>query len=238
MVICSNALVLGLGRVGLTDEEETKLEYANLWFFAFFIFELILKLLGQGFKNYLRDRFNWFDGGVVLLSAIDISLIYTLDYSGSGSGAITALRVLRLIRIFQLFKNWRTLQELLKVIMGTLRDLFVILLLIGLLVYIYMLVGMELYAYKDSPNSDIPSNFNGLLNSFITVFIVLANDGWSHIYFSFYQISGFFSSTVYFLSLLIFGQYIILNLLVAIIIENFEYVSVKNDLIDKINSMK
>ena len=62
--------------------------------------ELILKLLGLGFKEYLLDRFNWFDGGVVLLSAVDISLIYSLDYMGSGSGAITALRVLRLVRIF------------------------------------------------------------------------------------------------------------------------------------------
>jgi hypothetical protein len=64
------------------------------------VIELILKLLGLGFKEYLLDRFNWFDGGVVLLSAVDISLIYSLDYMGSGSGAITALRVLRLVRIF------------------------------------------------------------------------------------------------------------------------------------------
>jgi hypothetical protein len=42
--------VLGLANAGMTDEEENKLEYANLCFFAYFSLELILKLLGQGIK--------------------------------------------------------------------------------------------------------------------------------------------------------------------------------------------
>jgi hypothetical protein len=50
----------------------------------------------------MRDRFNWFDGLVVIVSAVDIILLYTLaaNQESSTSGAITALRVFRLIRIF------------------------------------------------------------------------------------------------------------------------------------------
>jgi hypothetical protein len=50
----------------------------------------------------MRDKFNWFDGLVVLVSAVDITLLYTLfaNQESSSSGAITALRVFRLIRIF------------------------------------------------------------------------------------------------------------------------------------------
>ena len=101
----------------------------NLFFFAFFCFELFAKLLGEGFKKYLRDRFNWFDSAVVIVSAIDISLIFSLRTSVSedgnsylltfhltyflgssksgGSGAITALRIIRLVRVFQLGKLWK-----------------------------------------------------------------------------------------------------------------------------------
>jgi hypothetical protein len=39
-------LILGLERVGLTIEDEKKLEYANLGFFSFFVLELMLKLFG------------------------------------------------------------------------------------------------------------------------------------------------------------------------------------------------
>ncbi len=71
-----------------------------------------MKLIGQGFKHYFRDKFNWFDGLVVIVSTIDIITFYSIkckttlinDYfienEGSGSGALTALRVFRLIRIF------------------------------------------------------------------------------------------------------------------------------------------
>jgi hypothetical protein len=64
--------------------------------------ELVSKLIGQGFRHYMRDRFNWFDGLVVIVSAVDITLLYTLtaNQESSSSGAITALRVFRLIRIF------------------------------------------------------------------------------------------------------------------------------------------
>jgi len=123
-----------------------KLEYANLIFFCFFFLELVLKLTGQGFAHYMRDRFNCFDGIVVILSAIDITITYSLYAVGSGSGAITALRVLRLVRIFQLFKNWKSLQELLQVMINTFKDLAIIIMLIGMIIYIYVLVGLELFA--------------------------------------------------------------------------------------------
>ena len=121
---------------------------------------------------------------------------------------------------------------------NTLKDLAVIILLICVILYIYMLIGMELYAYKLPHSIQIESNFDGLLNSFLSVFIIFANDGWSKLYFSFYQESEPISTSFYFLSLMAIGQYLMLNLLIAIIIENFEYLSVKNDLIDKINKMK
>ena len=96
---------------------------------------------------------------------------------------------------------------------GTVKDLAIILLLMGLLIYMYILVGQELFAYKSLTGTNIESNFDGLLNSFLTVFIIFSNDGWSQIYLKYYQVSGFFSSTVYFFSLLIIGQYIVINLL-------------------------
>jgi len=69
-----------------------------------------LKLVGRGFKYYLKDKYNWFDGLVVFISSIDIVTSYAVladSDSGSSSGALTALRVFRLIRIFQLAKFWK-----------------------------------------------------------------------------------------------------------------------------------
>ena len=130
------------------------------------------------------------------------------------------------------------MQELLQVIIGTIKDLSVIFSLIFLFLYIYMLLGMELFAYKMPDSSKLQSSFDGILNSFMTVFIIFANDGWSQLYFAFYKATEPISTSIYFFSLLSIGQYVLMNLLIAIIIENFEYLSVKNDLIKKIDKMK
>ena len=56
----------------------------------------------------------------------------------------------------------------------------------------------------------------------MSVFIVLVGDGWSNLYTQFTKACGSTKSTLFFLSLLIFGKYIILNLFIAILILNFE----------------
>ncbi len=73
--ILANGVVLSL------SSDDKILEYLNVGFFIFFVIELISKLIGQGFRHYMRDKFNWFDGIVVLVSAVDITLLYTL-YQG------------------------------------------------------------------------------------------------------------------------------------------------------------
>ncbi len=49
-----------------------------MFFFGFFCFEIVSKIIGEGFKIYLRDKYNWFDATIVLISAIDISTVYIL----------------------------------------------------------------------------------------------------------------------------------------------------------------
>jgi hypothetical protein len=67
---------------------------------------------------------------------------------------------------------------------------------------------------------------------------VLANDGWTNIYFNHYHQAEPISATIYFISLVIIGQFVLLNLVIAIIIENFEYHSVKNDLASKLDNLE
>ena len=66
---------------------------------------MIIKLLGYGIKEYLKDKFNVFDGSVVFLSVADVVINFTLNSTASSSnGAISAFRAFRLLRIFKLAK--------------------------------------------------------------------------------------------------------------------------------------
>ena len=76
--ILLNSVLLGISWQGMDQKLESTLEYFNLAFFGFFLFEMIAKLIGKGFVFYFKDKMNWFDSGVIVLSAVDIGLIYGL----------------------------------------------------------------------------------------------------------------------------------------------------------------
>lgn len=116
-------------------------------------------------------------------------------------------------------------------------------------VFTFMLIGMEMFAYKVkfnrygeldfSDSSYYPkSNFNTPFEAFLSVFIVLANDGWSKIYYDHYRATDPVSTTLYFISLLVVGQFVLVNLFIAILIENFDQLSIRNDMINKIQKMR
>jgi hypothetical protein len=72
---------------------------------------MIIKLIGLGFKEYVKDTFNIFDAVVVALSLIELVLVGA--GIGSGGGAFSALRAVRLLRVFKLARSWKGLYDLL-----------------------------------------------------------------------------------------------------------------------------
>lgn len=60
----------------------------NLFFTLLFAIEMILKLIGIGPKEYLRDTFNIFDGIIVILSIVELFFdTFTLSDDGSGGSS-------------------------------------------------------------------------------------------------------------------------------------------------------
>jgi len=120
----------------------------------------------------------------------------------------------------------------------TMRDLSSITVLFLVFILTYVLIGMELFSQKIQTTEFSTSTYDTLMESFLSVFIVIANDDWTKIYSNHYRQSEPISTSAYFISLIFIGQFILLNLMIAIIIENFEYHSVKNDLVSKINVLE
>jgi len=97
---------------------------------------------------------------------------------------------------------------------------------LSLFIFTFTILGMELFAntirfdfdnnpieFYDNDNPEkvssirsVPdSNFDTFLNAFISVFIVIANDGWSTIYFDYSRVVGNQKSTLFFIGLVVLG---------------------------------
>lgn len=100
-------------------------------------------------------------------------------------------------------------------ISNTIKDISNISVLLLLLTFTYSLLGMELFAYKvkfnanhevDLINGSFPeSTFNSFMESFVSVFIVLANDGWTKVYFDHWRATDAVTACFFFITLLVVG---------------------------------
>ena len=108
---------------------------------------MIIKLIGLGFKGYVADNYNIFDCIIVIMSVVE-NVIGWAGGSGATGGAISAFRGVRLLRVFKLARSWTSFRELLSKIIITLKDIRNFSVLLFLFIFVYTLLGMELFAYR------------------------------------------------------------------------------------------
>jgi hypothetical protein len=77
-MILGNSIVLAMDKANLDPQLTNIIYLSNNIFFGFFASELIMKLLSQGFKFYLRDHYNWLDCLIIAVSSVDITLENTV----------------------------------------------------------------------------------------------------------------------------------------------------------------
>lgn len=147
LTILANTVTFALDRHPGDPELDEGLEKVNIVFYAIFCIEMILKVLALGPEQYVKTtRFNIFDAFIVLVSTVDIIIQYALE--DASLGAVSALRAFRLLRIFKLAQSWKQFQNLLIIIGKTLQDVSNFSILLFLLMFIYTLLGMEMFAHK------------------------------------------------------------------------------------------
>ena len=156
-----------------------------------------------------------------------------MELNYGGGGAISALRAVRLLRVFKLARSWTSFRDLLSKMIVTIKDIRNFAVLMFLFMFIYTLLGMEMYAYKirftdddfSAAAEDGPvfprANFNNFLYGIITIFIVFIGEDWNSSMYDVYRATGG-GAYLFFISLFIIGNLILLNLFLAILLKNFE----------------
>ena len=176
-----------------------------------FAIEMILKLFGLGPKRYIMDRFNVFDAIVVIIGL--------LDFLHVGSKALTVFRCFRLLRIFKIVRSWSNLRKILQTVLESFASIANLALLMFLLIFIYALIGMQFFSkiIKDDNGEPVRFTFTSFGYALITIFVLLTGENWNSIMQIYYAEYGP-SSSLYFVSLIIFGNIMLLNLFLAILL--------------------
>ena len=166
---------------------------------------------------------NIFDGFIVIISLVEIIAL------GGGNKAVSAFRTVRIFRTFRVLRVTKLLRalEFMKVIIGvvseSMQSFFYIAVLLLLFIFIYTLLGVQIFGGKTNFNdSTIRANFNSFHNAFITVFQVLTLENWQQILFVCMRSSaGAVLTNIFLISWIFIGNYVLLNLFLAILLDGF-----------------
>jgi hypothetical protein len=110
--------------------------------------------------------------------------------------------------------------------------------LLFLFLFTFTLLGLELFAnrvkFNEIGDVDIEKgtspreNFDDFFKAFITIFMVLIGDNWPQYMYK-HMIAVGELSAIFFIFLQVFGKYVLLNLFLAILLENFEDIEEKEE---------
>ncbi|XP_064371203.1 voltage-dependent L-type calcium channel subunit alpha-1C isoform X3 [Dromaius novaehollandiae] len=204
----------------LTEVQDT----ANKVLLALFTAEMLLKMYSLGLQAYFVSLFNRFDCFIVCGGILETILVETKIMSPLG---ISVLRCVRLLRIFKITRYWNSLSNLVASLLNSVRSIASLLLLLFLFIIIFSLLGMQLFGGKFNFDEmqTRRSTFDNFPQSLLTVFQILTGEDWNSVMYDGIMAYGGPSFPgmlvcIYFIILFICGNYILLNVFLAIAVDN------------------
>ncbi|MGJ9383332.1 voltage-gated sodium channel [Salipaludibacillus neizhouensis] len=205
-LIVINAIIVGLETYPTIYEEYSSWFWAAdtvlLWIFTV---EIALRLLAApSLKQFFKNNWNWFDFLIVGASHLFI-----------GAHFVTVLRVLRVLRVFRAISVIPSLRKLVDALLMTIPALGNILLLMGIIFYIFAVIGTMLFQQV------APEYFGSLQLSLLTLFQVVTLESWAS-----QVMRPIFAelpwSWVYFVSFVLVGTFVVFNLFIGVIVNNVD----------------
>ena len=186
---------------------------------AIFVLEIVLKMAAEGSRpwRYFRDPWNVFDFAIVAAAFLPMGAQY-----------VTVLRLARLLRVLRLIHALPRLQILVGALLKSVPSMGYVSLLLLLVFYVYAVAGVLLFGPND------PFRFGTLPVALVTLFQVATAEDWSTTLYT--QMYGCTShgydgrealctspaafpviAPIYFISFILIGTMIILNLFIGVI---------------------
>ncbi|TMW68721.1 hypothetical protein Poli38472_006189 [Pythium oligandrum] len=177
-LILLNTIILSLDQYPEDSNLEEVVEIINFGLMLAFCAEIILKVIGLGWKAWSEDRYNW------------------------RSSAKLKNRV-----VF-----WSSIRQTLRTIQTR--------------AVLAIAPEAAFHDVQHNPRNMeavyVPrANFDTILWSMVTVFQILTGENWNVVMYDGWRSAGW-SAVLYFISLIVFGNFIVLNLFLAILLGNFE----------------
>uniref|UniRef100_A0A8C7TZ88 Voltage-dependent L-type calcium channel subunit alpha n=1 Tax=Oncorhynchus mykiss TaxID=8022 RepID=A0A8C7TZ88_ONCMY len=244
VLIILNTLCLAIQHYGQSHLFNYAMDILNMVFTGVFTVEMIFKLIAFKPRHYFADAWNTFDALIVVGSVVDIAITEINNTEDSARISITFFRLFRVMRLVKLLSRGEGIRTLLWTFIKSFQALPYVALLIAMLFFIYAVIGMQVFgkiALVDHTQINRNNNFQTFPQAVLMLFRCATGEAWQEIMLaclpgklcdseSDYNPgeektcgSGF--AIIYFISFYMLCAFLIINLFVAVIMDNFDYLT-------------
>lgn len=170
-----------------------------------FVVELGVRMaaLGRRWPTFFRSGWNVFDAALVALAFVP-----------AVGPLATAGRVVRVLRVVRLVSVSPQLRLIVTTMLRSIPSLGHVALLLGLLLYVYAVVGVTLFAGVD------PAHWGSLGQALLTLFQMLTLEGWVELQRS--TMASYGWAWIYYGSFVLIAVFVVMNLFIAVVLANLD----------------
>jgi voltage-gated sodium channel len=224
--------------VGLETSPELRARYGPIMhaldgiILAIFVVEIAMKMAAHGRNpwRYFRDPWNVFDFTIVVICFLPMQ------------GQFAAvLRLVRILRVLRLVSNVPRLQLLVGALLKSMPSMGYVGFLLFLLFYIYGVMGTFLFGAHD------PIHFGSLVASMLALFRTVTMEDWTDLMYTQMYGAGYVEgqtlevtytshapvAVLYFVSFILFGTMIMLNLFIGVIMKSMNEMQLEAEYEDR-----
>ncbi len=208
VIIVANAATLGLATYeGIEGSIGSTLTLLDGVFIGIFVVELVIRIAAYGSRpqDFFKDGWNVFDFVVITAAFIP----------GLRQNA-TLLRLARLLRVLRLVTILPDLRGIVRAMVRSLPPISSLVVLMLMLMFVYGMVGWILF------HDQIPSEWGNIGQAMLSLFVMLTLENWPTFLDAGQAVHP--ASWVFFVSYILIASFLVINILLAIIINSMEEV--------------
>jgi voltage-gated sodium channel len=205
-LILFNAVLIGLETSPeIIERYGDWLHLGNNIILGVFIVEATLKItaVAPRLGLYFGNGWNLFDFSIVVLSLIP----------ATGEFALVA-RLVRILRVLRLISAVPQLRLIVATLVRSIPSMGHVIMLMSVIFYIYAVTGVHFFSADD------PDHWGSLGASLLTLFQLVTLEGWVEVMNT--ALENHPWAWLYFVSFVLLGTFVILNLFIAVVINNLE----------------
>uniref|UniRef100_A0A8C1P412 Voltage-dependent L-type calcium channel subunit alpha n=1 Tax=Cyprinus carpio TaxID=7962 RepID=A0A8C1P412_CYPCA len=244
VLILLNTITLAVQHYDQSKLFSYVMDILNMVFTGLFTVEMLIKLMALRLRHYFIDAWNSFDALIVVGSVVDIVVTEFSSSEDSSRVSITFFRLFRVMRLVKLLSKGEGIRTLLWTFVKSLQALPYVALLIAMIFFIYAVIGMQTFgkiAMADHTQINRNNNFQSFPQAVLLLFRCATGEAWQEIMLaslpgkrcdpeSDYEPGEEFTcgsnfAIVYFISFFMLCAFLIINLFVAVIMDNFDYLT-------------